>query len=58
VDELAEELYRRLMGCYQRLGRRAEALAAYECCRRTLAATLGIAPSAATDALRQALRTP
>lgn len=56
VDDLAEELYGRLMACYQRLGRRAEGLATYERCRRVLAATLGAAPSAATEALHDALR--
>jgi ATP/maltotriose-dependent transcriptional regulator MalT/DNA-binding SARP family transcriptional activator len=56
VDDLAEEFYQRLMACHQRLGHRAEALAAYERCRRTLAATLGIAPSPETEALHRALR--
>jgi DNA-binding SARP family transcriptional activator len=51
VDGSAEDLYRRLMSLYQRLGRRAEALALYQRCRATLAATLGVSPSPETEAL-------
>ncbi len=56
ADDLAEELYRGLMQCHRALGRRAEALAVHERCRRALAAGLGVAPSPATEALRRALR--
>jgi DNA-binding SARP family transcriptional activator len=55
VDDLAEVFYQRLMVVYQHLERRAEALAAYERCGKTLAAALGIKPSAATQALYRAL---
>jgi hypothetical protein len=41
VDDLAEAFYQRLMIAYQHLERRAEALAAYERCGKTLAAALG-----------------
>jgi LuxR family transcriptional regulator, maltose regulon positive regulatory protein len=58
VDELAEELYCKLMRCYQALGRRAEALGTYERCRKLLSSTLGVSPSPATEALRHALREP
>jgi DNA-binding SARP family transcriptional activator len=51
VDGSAEDLYRRLMSLYRRLGRRAEALALYQRCRATLAATLGVSPSPETEAL-------
>lgn len=51
ADDLAEDLYARLIGCYARLGRKAEALAAYERCRKTLSAVLGVKPSARTEAL-------
>jgi DNA-binding SARP family transcriptional activator len=54
VDDLAEELYRGLMECHRALGRRAEALAVYDRCRRALSAGLGVAPSPATEALRRA----
>ncbi len=56
VDECAEEVYRRLMGLYLRLGRRAEALAVYRRCRTVLAAELGVPPSPETEALHQAAR--
>ena len=51
VDALAEVFYQRLMAVYQKLDRRAEALAVYERCAKTVAAALGIKPSAATQAL-------
>jgi len=56
VDPLAEELHRRLMLCHERMGRRAEALAAYERCRRVLRKALGVEPSAETEALGLRLR--
>jgi DNA-binding SARP family transcriptional activator len=56
ADDLAEELYRGLMECHRALGRRAEALAVYQRCRRALAAGLGVEPSPATEALHRALR--
>ena len=55
VDALAEVFYQRLMVVYQKLDRSAEALAVYERCSKTLAAALGIRPSAATQALYRAL---
>lgn len=55
ADDLAEELYQRLIDCYARQGRRAEALAAYQRCRRTLEHTLGISPSPETEALYRSL---
>ena len=51
TDDLVEEFYQRLMICYSHLGKRAEALALYNRCRNTLAATLGVAPSSKTKAL-------
>jgi DNA-binding SARP family transcriptional activator len=48
LDDVAEELYRRLMNCHLRAGQRAEALSAYRRCERTLGARLGIAPSPET----------
>lgn len=49
--ELSEEFYRRIMICHARLGQRAEAVAAYQRCRRTLADGLDISPSAQTEAV-------
>lgn len=51
TDHFVEEFYRRLMICYHRLGRRAEAVRLYGRCRRLLQANLGIEPSPATDAV-------
>ncbi|QGZ37780.1 BTAD domain-containing putative transcriptional regulator [Pseudoduganella flava] len=50
VDNLAEELYRRLMQCEYRRGRAAAALEAYRRCRHMLSVLLGIRPSAETEA--------
>jgi len=52
TEPLAEEFHQGLMSAYIRLGRQAEALAAYKRCKDILQAELGIAPSAKTDALR------
>lgn len=56
VDPLVEELYRRLMVCHQRSGRRAEALAVYQRCRKVLGTVLRIEPSPETEAIGRALR--
>jgi LuxR family transcriptional regulator, maltose regulon positive regulatory protein len=48
ADPLQEYFYRRLMLCYQQTGRLAAALAAYEDCRKALAAGMGIEPSLET----------
>lgn len=56
-DDLLEALYQRLLICCRELGRRPEGLAAYERCRNRLHA-LGVAPSAHTNALRDALLNP
>ncbi len=55
TDNLAEEFYQRLMVCYQRLGQEAEAVKVYHRCRAVFSATLGIAPSARTEAIYKAL---
>jgi DNA-binding SARP family transcriptional activator len=55
VDECMEEIYRRLMVCYQNLGRRSEALSVYQRCRKTLSAILGITPSQETEAVRTSI---
>ena len=48
VDNVAEELYQRLMICHYRLGRHAEAARVYKYCREVLSAVLGIEPSPRT----------
>jgi two-component SAPR family response regulator len=56
VDDLAEELYRRLMSCYASLGQKAEALSLYHRCRKILSLVLGIAPSSETETLYQTIK--
>jgi ATP/maltotriose-dependent transcriptional regulator MalT/DNA-binding SARP family transcriptional activator len=51
ADALAEGFYRRLMLCYRRLGRHAEAVDAYESCRRVLLAECDTVPSPETTAI-------
>jgi DNA-binding SARP family transcriptional activator len=51
ADELAEELYRRLMICHIRQRREAEALAVYRRCVKTLSSVLGVNPSPETRAI-------
>jgi DNA-binding SARP family transcriptional activator len=58
ADDLAEELYRRLMVCHLRQGREAEALSVYRRCRKTLSSALGMDPSAETRAIAAALGRP
>jgi LuxR family transcriptional regulator, maltose regulon positive regulatory protein len=48
TDPLAENLYRRLMQCYIKLGRYAEALAVYQRCYKTLTTVLGVEPAPQT----------
>lgn len=55
VDDLAEELYQRLMICYRHLGFRSDAFSVYQRCRKTLTAALGIAPSPETRAIYESL---
>lgn len=51
-----EEFFRRLMICYQRLGRNSEGLAVYHRCRKMLAKTLGRVPSPETEHIARGLR--
>jgi DNA-binding SARP family transcriptional activator len=55
VEPVAEIFYRRLMSVYARLGRCAEAMAAYQRCRHSLLTRLGVSPSPETQALYQTL---
>jgi LuxR family maltose regulon positive regulatory protein len=51
VDDLIEEFYRRMMACYKRLGKKAEALSVYNRCCKILSAQLAIEPAPETEAL-------
>jgi len=50
-DNLAEELYQRLIECHLVCGEHARALNAYRRCRELLSIVLGLKPSARTEAL-------
>jgi len=51
VDDLAEEFYQRLMACYLKLGKRADAVKVYKRCKSVLSAKLGIEPSEETEGI-------
>jgi DNA-binding SARP family transcriptional activator len=55
IDNLAEEIYRRLMRCYAHSGRPAEALHVYQRCRKMLSLVLGVAPSQETQDLYRSI---
>ena len=56
-DPYHEEVYRRLMRCYSRLGLRSRAAQQYELCRRMLGRLTGMAPTEDTQVLyRRVLR--
>jgi LuxR family transcriptional regulator, maltose regulon positive regulatory protein len=50
-DNLAEEIYQRLISCHLARGENAQALNAYRRCRELLSIVLGVAPSSRTEAL-------
>lgn len=54
-DPTSEDLYRRLMRCYEARGEPADAMKVYQRCRSMLSMLLGVAPSAETEALRKRL---
>ena len=54
-DACREDVYRCLMRCHSRLGRRNRALRWYETCRRTVRAELGAEPEKETQTLFQRL---
>lgn len=56
ADSIVEPFYQGLMRCYDRLDRRAEALATYRRLRQILSVTLGLAPSATTEKLYKSLK--
>jgi DNA-binding SARP family transcriptional activator len=56
ADAAVESFYQGLMRCYAQMGRRGEAIGAYQRLRQILSITLGLAPSAASERLYQGLR--
>lgn len=56
ADSIVEPFYQGLMRCYERLDRRAEALATYRRLRQILSVTLGLAPSAASERIYRSLK--
>ena len=56
MDDLAEELYRRIMAIYRDQGRFAEGISVYNRCREVLRARHGIDPSEDTEELHRSLR--
>ncbi len=56
LDNLAEELYRRLMITYQKRNQVAGAIEVYRRCRHMLSIVLGIKPSPETELLYQSLK--
>jgi DNA-binding SARP family transcriptional activator len=55
ADPVVESFYLGLMRCYERLGRRTEALSAYRRLKHTLSVLLGVPPSEAAQRLFQTL---
>ena len=55
TDILAEELYRRQMRCHHATGKKSEAIAVYERCRKILRSVLGIETSPETEAVYRAI---
>jgi DNA-binding SARP family transcriptional activator len=51
VDELREDVHRRIMHCYDQAGQRAKALAQYRRCQEILGQELGLEPSLETRQL-------
>jgi len=55
IDDISEEFYQRLMRCYQKIGRSADAVAVYNRCCKTLAAVIGVEPSQKTAAIYKSI---
>jgi LuxR family transcriptional regulator, maltose regulon positive regulatory protein len=56
LDNLVEELYRRLMICHRQRGQLADAMNVYRRCRENLSIILGVAPAADTVAIYNSIR--
>jgi DNA-binding SARP family transcriptional activator len=57
-DPCREDVHRLIMRCQARFGRISDALRQHERCRRARWETLGLEPSAPTQALARSLREP
>ena len=55
ADPIVESFHQGLMRCYERLGKRTEALSVYRRLKHTLSVVLGVPPSDATQKLFQAM---
>jgi DNA-binding SARP family transcriptional activator len=55
LDPLAESFYRRHMVCLRKLGQHSEAIDVFRRCRQMLSVTLGIQPTASTEAVYREL---
>ncbi len=55
VNGVDEEPYRRLMACYNRMGRKAEALSVYHQCRSILTSVHGMNPSKDTEVIKRCI---
>ena len=58
LDTLPESFYRRQMICLEAQGQRAEAIDVFRRCRQALSVTLGVAPTAETQAVYRQLLAP
>jgi LuxR family transcriptional regulator, maltose regulon positive regulatory protein len=56
VYDLAEEFYQKLMICYHRIGRDAEAIGVYKRLKKILSSTTGINPSPKTEQIFKSLK--
>jgi DNA-binding SARP family transcriptional activator len=56
IDDLIEDLYRRLMVCHLETHSISEGLSVYARCRNVLSVVLGVQPEPETEALRHALK--
>jgi pentatricopeptide repeat protein len=56
ADPAIEEFYQGLMRCYAQLGRKSEALAAYQRLKKMLSILLALKPSPSTEKLYESLR--
>ncbi len=55
ANGMAEEPYRRLMACYNRMGLKAEALSVYQQCRSILTSVHGLKPSYDTEVIKRCI---
>lgn len=56
IDDLSETIYIKLMTCYQRMGRRAEAIKVYQRCCSVINAHYGVPPSGELQTLFESLK--